>query len=243
MTDMPMGKHPDIPGLIAGLQTITPLVPATVLVPGTGMAFAVMVPESIDALLDSAADDPEDNLPYWAEVWPSGVALAAEILRNPAAVHGLPVLELGCGAGITAAAAMMAGAHLVATDYSPHSLNLTALTCLQADHPLPDLRQVNWRAADADLFQQNGEPWPLVLAGDVLYEDRDIEPVLAVFNRIVAPAGEVWLAEPGRRVARAAVDLARSRGWDVQSRTLAGPWPGTNHVDSDVTVHRMTRPR
>ena len=242
MADSPFPVQPHIDGLIAGLRAVTPLVPATVPIPGTGIECAVMVPESIDALLDDAASDPEDHLPYWAEVWPSGIALAGELLRNAHLVQGMPVLELGCGMGITAAAAIMAGARLVATDYSPHSLNLTALTCLQAGQPVPELRKVNWRDADANLLQTGGEPWPLVLAADVLYEERDVAPVLAVLERIVAPGGIVWLAEPGRRVARTAVDLARARGWQVQSHTTSGPWHGANHSDGDVTVHRMARP-
>lgn len=242
MVDPPFHVHPHIDAILAGLEALTSLVSATVPIPGTPVKFVVTVPESIEPLLDDAANDPEDNLPYWAEIWPSGIALAGELIRNPELVRGLPVLELGCGVGITAVAAMMAGARLVATDYSPQSLNLTALNCLRAGQPVPELRQVNWRDADANLLQSNGEPWPLVLAADVLYEERDITPVLSVLERIIAPGGMAWLAEPGRRVARAAVDLAHSNGWQVQSRTLNGPWHGANKVDCHVTVHRMIRP-
>lgn len=242
MADTPFGIQPHIDGLIANLETVTRLVSRTVPIPGSGVTFDVMVPESIEPLLDAAASDPEDNLPYWAEVWPAGIALAGELLRDPGSVRGIPVLELGCGAGITAAAAIMAGARLVATDYSPHSLTLTALTCLQAGQTRPELRQVNWRAVDADLLQSNGELWPLVLAADVLYEERDISPVLAVLTRIVAPGGAVWLAEPGRRVARTAVNLIRAAGWHIESRIWPGPWLGASHKEGDVSVHKMTRP-
>ena len=108
--------------------------------------------------------------------------------------------------------------------------------------PVPVLRQVNWRMDDANLLQPNGDPWPLVLAADVLYEERDIEPVLAVLERVVAGGGEVWLAEPNRRVARAAVELAGARGWRITSETHPGPWHGANTIEGDVTVHRLVKP-
>ena len=44
-------------------------------------------PVDYDRLIDDAAADPEQNLPYWAELWPSGVALAAKIARDPAIVR------------------------------------------------------------------------------------------------------------------------------------------------------------
>lgn len=242
MADPHVHNSGTVQGLIAQLEEITPLVAGTVPIPGTPVEMAVMHPASIDPLLDAAGIDPEENLPYWAEVWPSGIALAGEILRHPECLRGLHALELGCGVGITAAAAMMAGARLVATDYSPHSLALTALTCLRNHQMVPSLRQVNWRADDADLLQSNGAQWPLVLAADVLYERRDIEPILAVLERIVAPGGSVWLAEPGRHVAHTAVDLARSRGWCVNSHLWSGPWHGANHVEGTVTVHKMVKP-
>ena len=40
-------------------------------------------PVDYDRLIDDAAADPEQNLPYWAELWPSGVALAAKIACDP----------------------------------------------------------------------------------------------------------------------------------------------------------------
>src|SRR5690606_27891621 len=115
--------------------------------------------------------------PYWAEIWPSGIALGAEIAAAPELVAGKPVLELGSGVGITAAIALAAGAVLTTTDYAPESLAMTRLTCRLHTGTEPDTRQVNWRAPDAHLLQDDGAPWPVILAADVLYEERDIEPV------------------------------------------------------------------
>ena len=54
----------------------------------------------------------EMNLPppYWAFAWAGGQALARYLIDNPAIAFGADVLDLGSGSGLTAIAAMRAGA-------------------------------------------------------------------------------------------------------------------------------------
>jgi hypothetical protein len=75
-----------------------------------------------------------------------------------------------------------------------------------------------------------GPPWPLVLASDVLYEHRNVAPLLALLPRLCAAAGEVWLADPGREPAAGFLDAAAER-WRID----AIPHDGPGHV----TVHRL----
>lgn len=227
---------------IAAIEQLTTTARETVHIPNTDVTMTVVRPADIDLLLDAAEDDPEDQLPYWAEIWPSGIALASELLNAPDIVANKPVIELGCGIGITAAAAVRAGARLVATDYSPHSLMLTELTCLLHGVEMPGVREVNWRDPAADLMQAGGSAWPVVLAADVLYEQRDIEPVLDVLERILAPGGTVMLAEPGRRPSKLAIERARERGWRIETRAHTGPWPSRMDTGVVVSVHIMTLP-
>lgn len=223
------------------LERFTPLIEERVEIPHTNVTLAVTRPESIDSVLDQVIDDPEQNLPYWAEIWPSGIALATTLLNNPDLVRELPVIELGCGLGITAATALKSGANLTITDYSPHSLLLTEINCLRSGLVLPASRELNWRDTNAHLMQDSGERWPVVLAADVLYEQRDIEPVLDVLDRITAPDGMVLLAEPGRRPAREAIELARNRGWHIETTSHSGPWPDPNEADVVISVHSMKK--
>src|SRR5262245_9156222 len=61
----------------------------------------------------------EMNLPppYWAFAWAGGQALARYLIDNPTTVFGAEVLDLGSGSGLTAIAAMRAGAaRVVAAD-------------------------------------------------------------------------------------------------------------------------------
>src|SRR5204863_1521263 len=89
-----------------------------------GRALSLLRPRVADALLDEEAFEHEEFLPYWAELWPSAVALAQEVARLD--VDGLGVLELGCGLGLPSVVAALAGAHVLATDWSPDAVEIAA---------------------------------------------------------------------------------------------------------------------
>src|SRR5947209_7220355 len=91
------------------------------MLPG-GRELAIMRPRDAEALLDEHAFEDDEYLPYWAELWPSGVALAREIA--PRALRGARVVELGCGLGLPSLAAAGAGGRVLATDWAPAALDL-----------------------------------------------------------------------------------------------------------------------
>ncbi len=220
-----------------------PLRERTIVLPRTGQTFRIVQPADIDRLLDLAANDPEENLPYWAELWPSGIALADAVLLDPRRVHDTPVIELGCGLGLTAAAALQAGARLLATDYDPAALLLTRWNCRCNVGREPMVMQLNWRRPSAEFFALVGSTGvPLVLAADVLYEQRDIEPLLSLIDRILAPGGLLWLAEPGRQTAAVFVQRLLDRGWSDETDQWTGPWPDSSDSKVTVSVHRLQRP-
>ena len=228
--------------LHAELSAIGPLTTEAVPLPWTGRQLSITRPTNMDDLLDRIAADPEQNLPYWAELWPSGIALADAILRRPETVAGRAVLELGCGAGTTAAAAILAGAQLTVTDYAPDALTLCRYNALVNARAEPAVAvRLNWRLPDPAFLAAAGRGYPVVLAADALYETRDVAPLLALVDRVLAPGGTLWLAEPGRGVAARFLDEARGAGWEITSTQHPGPWP--DHADDGVRVglHQLHR--
>ncbi len=224
------------------LSAIGPLIVETVPLSRSGRTLTISRPTDMDDLLDRIASDPEQNLPYWAELWPSGIALADAILQEPEMVRGKAVLELGCGAGATAAAAILAGAHLTVTDYAPEALTLCRYNALVNAGAAPAAAtKVNWRRPDPAFVQQAGTGYAVVLVADGLYETRDIDPLLALAERIVAPGGLLWLAEPGRPVAARFLESARADGWDGPSEEHDGPWPDAADEGVRVGLHRLWR--
>lgn len=239
--DNPPSTASDGETLLAGLRARFALHDEVVSIPGTDHSVLITRPSDTGALLDQAADDPEQNLPYWSELWPSGIALAAAIAQQPDLVRGLPVLELGTGLGITAIAALKAGADLIVTDYSPESLVLAAVNTRRNGGRSARAVQMNWRDPDQALLDEFPGGFPVVLAADVLYERRDIQPLLSLFNRIVAPGGLLWLAEPGRPPASIFLEGASRQGWTFSTTTCNGPWPDPKDQDVIARVHQMRR--
>ena len=62
-------------------------------VPLHGRDLRVLRPRDAESLLDEEAFEHEEFLPYWAELWPSSLALAAAISGR--ALRGARTLELG----------------------------------------------------------------------------------------------------------------------------------------------------
>lgn len=219
------------------------LIEEDIAIPNTEDYVHISRPSYIDLLLEQSTEDAEQNLPYWAEVWPSGIALAAELAANPNIVRNRRVLELGCGTGITTALAVQGGADVIAADYAAESLSLTRLTCLDHTGQEPATLRVNWRDADDQQTLEDLGPFPMVLAADVLYERRDIEPLLTLIDRVLSPGGMFWLAHPRRNPAEEFVAEANERGLRGSVSTRSGPWTDPNDNGATVEIHRLVRPR
>ncbi len=188
-----------------------------------GRTLAMLVPRDAEALLDEDAFEHEEYLPYWAELWPSTLALAEAVgAARPAG----RVLELGSGLGVPSLVAALAGADTLATDWSPEAVALLPRNAERAGARLA-VRRWSWTASAAEL----GPPWPLVIAADVLYERRNGPQLLDALAALVAPGGEAWIADPGR-VAAGAFLVQAAQHWRLGTVAHAGP--------ATVTVHRLS---
>jgi SAM-dependent methyltransferase len=203
-------------------------------VPLRGAALQVLRPRDAEALLDDHAFEHEEYLPYWAELWPSGVALARRVAVR--SLRGARVLELGCGLGLPSLAAALAGGRVLATDWSPQAIELLEQNAERNGAAL-ETALVDWTSPAAIVERA---PWDLVLAADVLYERRNVAPLLDLLPRLLHASdsgdeasgrgrGELWLADPGRAPAEALL------------AGLAQGWNRRDEVDGRVTVHRLMR--
>ena len=168
----------------------------------------VLRPRSSEALLDEEAFEREEFLPYWAELWPSALALAAVVAERP--LDGTRVLELGCGLALPSLAAASAGARVLATDWSPDAVSLAALNARRNGLEI-ETAVASWERPDRLI---PGAPWPLVLASDVLYELRNVDVLLALLPNLVDARSEVLLSDPGRPGAKRFFETAR-QNWHV----------------------------
>jgi predicted nicotinamide N-methyase len=165
-------------------------------------------PADPEALIDDDAFDRDEFLPYWAELWPSGLALARRVAELQLARR--TVLELGCGLGLPSLVASLAGANVVATDWALEALELLRRNAERNGAAVTALC-IDWR----DCTALPAGRFDLVLAADVLYEARNAAPLLAALRHTVAEGGRALVADPGRRHAKAFLDGAHSDGWRV----------------------------
>lgn len=63
----------------------------------------------------------DERLPYWAELWPSAVALAHYVAKH-LNLDGRHALEVGCGLGLVGVVAALQGARVLCTDYEEAAL-------------------------------------------------------------------------------------------------------------------------
>lgn len=164
----------------------------------------ILAPGAPDELLDEEAFADAEFLPYWAELWPSAVALARYVAQLD--VAGVEVLELGCGLGLVSIAAARAGARVRASDWSRDALAFTRVNA-RRNGVAVRTELLDWHAPPTALRSA-----ALVLAADVLYEERNAAALLRLLPRVTAPHGRVLLADPGRRHADAFLAGA-ARSW------------------------------
>jgi len=150
----------------------------------------ILRPPDAEQLIDEAAFDEEEFLPYWAELWPSGLALARHLATLE--LRGLRVLELGCGLGLPALAAALGGADVLATDWAEDAIELLRRNAGRNGVRL-QVARVRWSEPEPLL---RASPWDLVLGADLLYEARNAEQLAELLPQL--GNDEILLAEPGR---------------------------------------------
>lgn len=147
-----------------------------------------------------------DNVPYWAQIWPASFGLARYI-STLKLIPGIPAIELGCGTGLSGVAAALAGADVTFTDYKADTLLMArANHMLNLGHP-GRARVLDWREP------ARIDPAPLVIAADVLYDPDLAEPLVETIDSVLTVGGTLWLAHPGREAAEKAVGLLEERGY------------------------------
>jgi predicted nicotinamide N-methyase len=156
-----------------------------------GLVLELERPCDPDMLLSEEAFGDDEFLPYWAELWPSGLALAEHVANRD--VRGLRVLELGCGLGLPSLAASARGALVLATDWAADAVALLRANAARNNLAL-EATQTDWRTGSLDLAA-----FDLVLAADVVYEERNVAPLVTLLGLVIGGGGEAWIADPGRR--------------------------------------------
>ena len=194
--------------------------------------FSIAHPRNPEELIDEAAFNRDERLPYWADVWPSSIALARAVRAMNG--KGLSLLELGCGVGLVAAAALRAGFDVTASDYYDDSLAFTRLNAQTNASREPQVMLLDWRQLP------NAIPaFDLVVGADVLYERAYGAVVARTIATTLAENGRALIADPGRVGAPDFFAALHDVGLKhVGANVVTIPLNGRDH---SITVHEIAR--
>ena len=183
----------DLPEAVAFIRSHTRAAPVPGLEPIRLWTADELTPiwEATEADLARHRIDP----PFWAFPWAGGQAVARYLLDHPETVRDKRVLDLACGSGLLAIAALRAGAaSVLANDIDP--------MCEAAVAANADLNNVMIQWSGADLLagpaSDIAADIDVVLAGDVFYEQQMAKRFLAFLQRMRAAGASVIVGDPGR---------------------------------------------
>ena len=153
--------------------------------------IAILHPENAEELIDETDFERDERLPYWADLWPTSRVLAGQVLGLRG--DGRSLLELGCGCGLVATCASIAGFDVVASDYYEDAVRFARVNAKRNGAPSVRGRMLDWRRLPSDL-----ERFDMVLASDVLYERPYGALMSKVLARTLDGSGVAIVADPGR---------------------------------------------
>jgi len=153
--------------------------------------LVILHPASAEDLIDEKEFEQDERLPYWAELWPSSRVLGEWVLGMTGA--GRSLLELGCGAGLVATCAALAGFSVVVSDYYEDALRFSQVNAWRNGAPTPNSLLLDWRN-----LSPNPGRFDVVVASDVLYERAYGGLVALALDATLSDRGVAWVADPGR---------------------------------------------
>ena len=180
--------------------------------------FHISRPDESFALLKhpfaQAAFEKDEYMPYWTDLWPAARMMAKVIYRAtwPA---GLTALEIGCGLGLPGVVALAKGIKVIFSDYDATAVSFAGRNA--EINGFADYRtlQMDWRFPPPDLKV------PLVIAADLIYEQRNVSPVVQLIKKVLEPEGNALAGGPGPYLGSHPNRCAHRRKTGVQDRGSA----------------------
>jgi predicted nicotinamide N-methyase len=200
-----------------------------------GRTFVVAHPEESDQLMHHpavrTAYASHQYLPYWTELWPASRMLAKVILREPWA-PGLEALEVGCGLGLPGLAALAAGLRVIFSDVDTAAMHFADLNARANGFDRFRLLQLDWNDPPADLRV------PVVLASDLFFESRNIEPLVGLIRKVLEPGGVCLLSDENRAPPDVLQGELTRAGLSFSPSVIRAGEPGKRR--SKGTLYRIT---
>jgi predicted nicotinamide N-methyase len=222
-----------VPTSEAMLDKLGPILRETVII--EGRTYLVDHPSEGDRLVDVPAVHEafakDEYMPYWADLWPASRMLAKAILHEtwPPVTEAL---EVGCGLGLPGIVALSLGLKVTFSDYDPCALRFASDNARL--NGFEDFRtlQLDWRSPPDDLCAQ------VILASDLVYELRNVAPIVAFIKKVLLPGGVCMLTDPDRVPSHALKEVLHAEGLRYTTKMMRAGEPGGRRLKG--TLYRIT---
>jgi predicted nicotinamide N-methyase len=202
-----------------------------------GRTFVLMRPTDSDSLLDvpavRAAFAVDEYMPYWADLWPGARMLGKVLLRQPPPT-GTRVLEIGCGLGLPGIVSLSLGLHVTFSDYDATALQFAAENARANGQTNFELLQMDWRWPPENLH------FPLVLAADLIYEMRNVPPLVTLLKKLLEPGGTCLLTDQDRPPSHFLRETLAAEGLAYTTQLVRAGEPGGRRFKG--TLYRIEAP-
>lgn len=173
---------------------------------------------NIDALFDDLIakgneheDMKDERIPYWAELWPSALALSHYMVAMKLDWKEQSVLEIGCGLGLPSIVAGKLGAtDVVLSDYLAEAVDFAKANWNRNILAKAEGISVDWRSPNPALAAD------VLIAADIAYEERTFEYLAPAFKALCKPNGVILLSEPNRALAKSFLQQLENQGFTIK---------------------------
>ncbi len=153
--------------------------------------FRFFVPKSIDRFI--GPEDVFQEFPLWAKIWKASVVLA-DYLAAREADTSRRFLEIGCGLGVVGIVAASFGHRVTMTEYDQNALDFARANAeLNGVEKALEIVALDWNDP-----QMEGV-FDCIVGSEVIYSERDYQPIQRLLNTYLVPEGEIILVEGVRK--------------------------------------------
>jgi predicted nicotinamide N-methyase len=194
--------------------------------------FLIERPTDTEATLEPPGGALGRYMPYWVDLWPAARMLAKWIVRQRWP-EGIQALEVGCGLGLPGVAALSMGLRVTFSDCDSSALKFASRNARLNGFTAFDTLHMDWS------HPPQGVLYPILLASDLLYEERNVAPLVALIDRLLTDDGICLLTDADRVPSETLRRLLSERGLPFTTQTLRAGEPGGRRLKG--TLYRITR--
>lgn len=155
-----------------------------------GRVFRLFTPRHIEPFLNEG--DALRDFPLWAKIWEASLVLA-DFLAGMPPERDRRFLEIGAGIGLVSLVAASFGHDITLTEHNPHALEFARANAHANGCPGLQILDLDWnRPSLPGRFDG-------IVGSEVVYHERDFDPLERLFDTLLKPSGEIILAQGVRK--------------------------------------------